>query len=163
RTAQRRRVAEHFHFTKTNAQSTQREMRRAGGFRFLPFPQLSWFALMKRRLGTSETLPGAGFLPNSESSNKCIGVVADTAACRQLFQFFHVASAEHHFVRFDRSDQALDHVSDVASPFFLPMLLEAANPDVVLEGGLLVRQVAQLHRLDNAIHDQGGPKTGPEP
>src|SRR5437773_1794521 len=42
------------------------------------------------------------------------------------------------------------------------MLLQSANPDVVLKGGLLVRQVPQLHWLDDAIHDQGGPKAGSE-
>src|SRR5438094_6817 len=43
---------------------------------------------------------------------------------------------------------------------FLAILLQSPNPDIVLEGGLLVRQVPQLHRLDDAIHDEGGPKTG---
>src|SRR6266540_2907766 len=105
-------------------------------------------------------LPDAGFLPHANSSQKCIGVVADTATRRQLFQFLHVAAAKHYFVRFDGSNQALHHVSDITPPFFLPMLLEATNPNIVLEGGLFVRQVSQLHRLDDAIHNQGGPKPG---
>src|SRR5207245_9824345 len=45
-------------------------------------------------------------------------------------------------------------------PFFLAILLKSPDADVVLKGGLLVRQVTQLHRLDNAIHDQRRAKTG---
>src|SRR5882672_8063780 len=129
---------------------------------FLPAADLRSFAPIRTPLCTSEILLSAGSLPQAKSSSKCIGVIAGATTRRQLFQFFHVASAKHHVVRFDGSNEALHHVSDITSPFFLPVFFEAANSNVVLKSGLLVRQVAQLHRLDDPIDDQRGAETGPQ-
>ena len=45
--------------------------------------------------------------------------------------------------------------SATCAPFLLAPLLQAALPDVILVGALPVGQVAQLHRLDDAVDDQG--------
>src|SRR6266498_10274 len=103
---------------------------------------------------------GSGFFPQAKSSNKCFVVAAGSTTRRQLLQLPDVASPKHHFVRLDGSNQAFHDVGDIRPPFFLAILFEAPNADVVLKSSLLVRQVPQLHRLDHAIHDQGGSKAG---
>src|SRR2546427_4999767 len=45
---------------------------------------------------------------------------------------------------------------------FRSIFFQPSNPDVILKRGLPVRQVPQFHRLDNAIHNQGGPEAGPQ-
>src|SRR5215831_573461 len=42
------------------------------------------------------------------------------------------------------------------------MLNEPAKPNVVFEGGLPIRQVAQLHWFDDSIHDQSGAEACPQ-
>src|SRR4029450_13215017 len=87
---------------------------------------------------------GNGFLPQAKSSKKCVGIVACAATCRRLFKLPDVASAEHHVVGFGGSNQALHDIGDITPPSFLAMLLQSANPNVILKGGLFVRQVSQL-------------------
>src|SRR5438105_11000247 len=74
----------------------------------------------------------------------------------------NIASTQHHIVRSEGSNQLLNDVSDKASPFFLAVLLQATDADVVLKGGLFVGQVAKLHRLDNSIDDHGGTEDSSE-
>ena len=61
--------------------------------------------------------------PKSESPQERVGVVAHAAAWRQFFQFFGIASPKNHVVRFEGSDQAGDHIRDMAAPFALAVLL----------------------------------------
>src|SRR5438874_3508053 len=74
----------------------------------------------------------------------------------------NIASTQHHLVRPESSNQLLYDVSDKSSPFFLAVLLQATDTDVVLKGGLFVGQVAKLHRLDNSIDNHGGPEASSE-
>src|SRR4030095_11103593 len=101
---------------------------------------------------------GNGFLPQAKSSKKCVGIVACAATCRRLFKLPDVVYAEHHGVGFEGNNPALDDVSDNTPQSFLAMLLQSANPNVILKGGLFVRQVSQLHGLDDAIHNHRGSK-----
>src|SRR5207253_2136218 len=103
---------------------------------------------------------GHRFFPKAKSPNECVGVVDRAATRRQLFQLLDVASTEDDFVRFDRSNQALHDIGHITSPFLLAVLFQSSNPDVIFKGGLLIRQVAQLHWFDDAIDNQGGSKTG---
>ena len=80
----------------------------------------------------------------------------------ELFQLLHVAAAEHHLVRLERRAQALDDVEHRAPPLLLAETLEAADAEVVLVGPLPVRQVAELHRLDDAVDDEGRAEPGAE-
>src|SRR2546425_6283432 len=74
----------------------------------------------------------------------------------------NIASTQHDIVRSEGSNQLLNDVSDKASPFFLAVLLQATDADVVLKGGLFVGQVAKLHWLDNSIDNHGGTKASSE-
>ena len=109
---------------------------------------------------------GSGFpfcvslLPQPKPSEERIGVVAGPATGRELFQFLHVASAQNDVVGFEGGDQAAHHVRDIAPPFLLALLLQSPNAHVILVGALLVRQMAQFHRLDDAIHNHGGTEAG---
>ena len=74
----------------------------------------------------------------------------------------NIASTQHHIVRSEGSNQLLNDVSDKSSPFFLAVLLQATDADVVLKGGLFVGQVAKLHWLDNSFDNHGGTKASSE-
>ena len=100
--------------------------------------------------------------PQAKSTKKCVSIISCAATCGQFFKLPDVTSAEHHVVGFEGRNQALHGISDIIPPFFLAMLLQSANSNVVLKGALLVRQVSQLHRLDDAIHNHRGPKASPQ-
>src|SRR5208282_2739066 len=96
-----------------------------------------------------------GTFPQANSSKKRVVVVAGATTRRELFQFLNVASAQHHFARFDGCNQTFHDIGHMMPPFFLAIFLQSPNPDVVFKGGLLVRQVPQFHRLDDTVHDKG--------
>src|SRR5262245_25902528 len=99
------------------------------------------------------------FLPKPKPSQERIGVVARTAMPRQLFQFLHVPSPQDHIIGFEGSDQEGDHVRYIFAPLLFAVLIESANAHVVLIGALLIRQMAQLHRLNDAVQNHGGTQT----
>src|SRR5262249_60406099 len=74
-----------------------------------------------------------------------------------------VAAAEDDVLRLERGDEACDDVLDVTPPLRQPMSFQSVQSDVRLERFVPVRQVAQLHRLHDAVDDHGGAETGPEP
>ena len=75
---------------------------------------------------------------------------------------FDISAPKNHVIGFEGSDQARNNISNIAPPFSLPMLLEAAYADIVLEDAILVREMAEFHGLDNAIHNQGRSEPGPQ-
>jgi hypothetical protein len=101
-------------------------------------------------------------VPQREPSAERIGVVAGAATGRELFQFPHVASSENDVVGFEGGDEAGHHVSDALAPFLLAQPLQSLDPDMILVGGPLVRKVAELHGLDDAIHNHAGTEAGSE-
>ncbi len=56
-----------------------------------------------------------------------------------------------------------NHVGHVAPPLLLAEALQPADADVVFVGFLAVREVAQLHRLDDPVDDHRGTQPGAEP
>src|SRR5262249_57636352 len=85
------------------------------------------------------------------------------AAWRQRIELVDVAAAEDDVLRLQRGDEASDDVLDVTPPLRQPMSFQSVQSDVRLERFVPVRQVAQLHRLHDAVDDHGGAETGPEP
>ena len=75
----------------------------------------------------------------------------------------NVAAAQHHVVGLKGGDQAFHNVSDITPPLLLAVLFQSSNANVVFEGGLLIGQVSQFHRLNSPIHDHRGPKACPQP
>ena len=99
-------------------------------------------------------------LPKPESSDKSVGVIASTAAQRQLLQLFHVAPAEDHVVGFQRCDEVGYNVRDMPLPPLYAPAVQASLPDKVFIGVLFVRQTAEFHRLDDAVHDHRRSQAG---
>src|SRR5262245_9476889 len=91
------------------------------------------------------------FIPEPKPSQERIGVVARPAMGRQLFQFLHVTSPQDHVVGFEGGDQEGYYVRHILAPLLLAQPIQSANAHVILIGALLVRQMAQLHRLGDAV------------
>src|SRR5262245_9503761 len=106
---------------------------------------------------------GRRSLPEAKASEKGVCVVAGAAAWRQRIELVDVAAAEDDVLRLERGDEASDDVLDVTPPLRQPMSFQSVQSDVRLERFVPVRQVAQLHRLHDAVDDHGGAETGPEP
>src|SRR5262249_54251066 len=102
-------------------------------------------------------------LPQAETSGEGIYVVAGAAARRQRLELVNVAAPEDDVLWLERGDEASDDVLDVVAPLSEPMRLQPVQSDVLLERAVPVRQVAELHRLDNALDDHGGAQAGAEP
>lgn len=49
-----------------------------------------------------------------------------------FFNFLNVATSNHHIIGFDGSDEVRDHIPHIAPPLFLPVLLQASQPDIIL-------------------------------
>ena len=71
-----------------------------------------------------------------------------------------VAAAENYVVGFKGGNQSFHHIRDVLPPFLLAKLLQTANPDIILERRFFVRQMAQFHRFEDAVHNHGGTEAG---
>jgi len=102
-------------------------------------------------------------VPQPEPAEEGVGVVAPPRARREGLQELGVPAAHHHVVGLQRRLQALRDVRHVAAPPLLAEALEAAPSHVVLVGAALpVRQVRELHRLEDAIDDHRRSETGAE-
>src|SRR5260370_34103806 len=99
----------------------------------------------------------SGVPPKSKPSNKGVGVVDGAAVRRQLLQLLYVAPAKDHVLGFKRGDEIGYNVRDMASPTAYAHAVQPSLPDVVFIGVIFVRQMAEFHRLDDAIHDHRGP------
>jgi len=94
-------------------------------------------------------------LPEFESSHKSIGVVSHSATRRDFFQLLNIASAQNHVVRFKSGDHPSHYLFHMASPLFLAVFFQSGESYVSFVRSLFVRQVAELHRLYDAIYDKG--------
>src|SRR5215831_13113649 len=103
------------------------------------------------------------FVPESKSPQECVGIVAGTAAGRQSFYFLDVAAAQNHFSGFERRFQSFHHIGNVALPFPLPVFLESVTTDIVLVRPVPIRQMANFHRLDDAVVNQRAAEPCSEP
>jgi len=92
--------------------------------------------------------------PQSKSSAESIGIISGSAVWRQLFQFFDIASSQNYIIGFKSGDQARHYIRHVTPPLFLASFFECLTPHVVLVRALFVREMAQFHWLQNAIHNQ---------
>src|SRR5580700_8693579 len=126
--------------------------------RFLPFFSLS----TRTRFCAGRMSPIRGFIPEAESSEEGVGVVALSATWREFFQFLGVTAPNNHVVGVEGVDQSGHSECHVVAPFLLSQSLQAAEADVVFECPLLVRQVAQFHRYDDALNNERGTKAGPQ-
>src|SRR5229473_4230017 len=102
-------------------------------------------------------------LPQPESSEKSIGVVAGAAVRRQLLQLLYVAPAKDHFLGFKCGDEIGYNVRDMASPAAYAHAVQPSLPDVVFIGVIFVRQMAEFHRLDDPSTIIVDPRPVPSP
>src|SRR5277367_2537467 len=101
----------------------------------------------------------SGFLPEAKPSEKRVGIIARAAAGWKDFQSFDISTTKHHLVGLDGRSQSLNDIDHITPPFRFAVLFQSTNADVILESGILVRQVAQLHWLHQATHDKGRTKS----
>ena len=99
-------------------------------------------------------------LPQAKASERCVRIVPGPATRRQRVQLVNIAAPENDVLGLERRHQTTDHVLDIALPSSEPVLLQCVQPDVLLEGSRPVGQVAQLHRLHDAVDDQGRAQAG---
>ena len=76
-----------------------------------------------------------------------------------MFQFLDIASSQNHIVWFEGSYQACRHIRHIAPPLFLASFFECCAAHVVLVRGRLVREVAEFHWFQDAVHNQGRTET----
>ena len=86
----------------------------------------------------SSPLLVAGRVPEAESTEEGVGIVAQTAVARKLLQFFGVATAEHDFIRFQRGHQTPHDVGYITAPFLFSAFFQTAYPNIVLVSCLLI-------------------------
>ena len=98
--------------------------------------------------------------PQLKSATKGVGVIARSTMRRQSFELLHIAPAEHGFVGLQRRDETRHNVGDVAPPPLLAVAHQSRPAHIILVGALLVRQMAKLHRLNDAVDDDGRSKPG---
>src|SRR3989442_2350724 len=106
---------------------------------------------------------GGDAVPEAEAAEERVGVVAEPAAGREPPELRRIPATNDDVVRIERRPQALRHVEHALAPARLAMTLEPPDADVVLEAvALLVRQVGEFHRLEDAVDDERGPEAGAE-
>src|SRR5229473_1430694 len=99
------------------------------------------------------------FLPHAEAAEEGIFIAAQPGAGRQLLQFLAVSPAQDDVIGFQSSTQLLRNFRNLQTPFFLPQSLEAAQAEIVfVRFPFFVREVCQLHRLQDSIHDHRRPE-----
>src|SRR5690349_12500220 len=102
-------------------------------------------------------------LPEAKASEERELVVAPAGVRRQLRQVLDSAAPDDDVVGLHRGGEAVDDLEHALLPLGVTDLLQRALLDVVLEGLVLVRQVAELERLDHAVGDQRRAEAGAEP
>src|SRR5580692_5213566 len=83
--------------------------------RFLPFCSVS----TRTRFCAGRMSPIRGFIPEAESSEEGVGVLALSATRRELFQLLGVAAPNNHVVGVKGVDQAGHSECNVVAPFLL--------------------------------------------
>jgi hypothetical protein len=107
--------------------------------------------------------PHRALLPQPEAALEGVAVGAAADFSRQFVDLVGVAAAEHDVIGLQRGEQALEHVIDLALPFFPAEALERGGADALLEGlAMAVRQMRQLHRLQHAVGDHRRTEAGAE-
>ena len=99
-------------------------------------------------------------LPKPESAQKSVGVVAGAAALRQFLQLSHVAPAQDHVVGFKRRDKTGHDIGDMFLPLVDAPAVQTSLSDKMFIGRTLVRQMAELHWLDDAVYDHRRSQAG---
>ena len=125
------------------------------------YPRLFIFiALWSRTTPCAGLSPVARFLPEAKASEEGVGILANSATGRHLFQFLDVASPKDHVVRMESIDKSGHAVRHMASPFPLPESLQSPQPNVIFVGPILVREVPEPHGHQNApLNNKGGTET----
>lgn len=115
----------------------------------------------ERRLSGAWRTPN-GALPDAEAAGEGVAVCSPARARRECAQARRVAAAQYDVVGLEGRSQMRDRFCDQLFPALAAELDTAPFAEVVLECALLERQVAELHRLDDAVGDQRRSESGTE-
>src|SRR4051794_39349026 len=105
---------------------------------------------------------GKCVVPKAKTADKRVGIFPGTTTGGQFFQSLDVPAPENHVVWLKSCDESLNHVPDVFSPFASSILLQTAKSHVILVRGFSIWEMAELHRRDRSIGNEGGPETRAE-
>src|SRR6185437_11558307 len=103
-------------------------------------------------------------LPQSHAPDKGVEVIAPASARGQALELAYIASAQDDVLGLQHGAQLLDHLGHHLAPLLRTEAAVTALPHVLLvRTPMLVGHVADLHRLDDSVHDQRHSQPGPEP
>src|SRR3974377_1973563 len=94
--------------------------------------------------------------PQAEATEKSVSIFARPPPRRQAVKFLDVAASDHRVIGSQRRPETFDDVGHMTSPFLLAVALQAVAADIIFVGPFLVRQMADLHRLQQTLYDQRG-------
>src|SRR5271157_2211254 len=117
-------------------------------------------ALLRTRRFADCRGPAAGLLPKAESAEKGIGIVSQTTVRWKLFQLFGIAAAKNDIIGLQGGGQTLHDFGNFTAPFLFSTFLETAQPNIVLIGGFLIREMAKFHGLNDSVNNQSRAKAG---
>ena len=92
-------------------------------------------------------------VPYTEAAEECIGIVAGAASSRHLLQLHEISVTYDDILGFSCRDQSFDHILNKSARTLLTDAVETPLANIIFVCALLVGQVADFHRLDNAVHD----------
>jgi len=93
--------------------------------------------------------------PKAKSALECVEIVSQARAGRKFREQSGITSPEHNIVSLHRILELLDDLIYLTAPFPFPLPVQAGLPQIIFIGpAILIRQVAQFHRLQRIINDQ---------
>src|SRR5262249_13208327 len=114
------------------------------------------------RPGRSSSPPGA--VPEAEATEEGVRVVAEPGSRWELLELRGASTADHDLVRLERGTERRDDVQPGLPPALPAVALEPPDADIILERvPFLVREVSELHRLEDAVNDERRAEAGSEP
>src|SRR5579863_3277316 len=113
--------------------------------------------------GPRSAMPAPRRAPQLEAAEESVLVVAEPDVFRELLELAGIAAADHHIVRLERGHQPFDHLRHLVAPLLRSEALQSRGANIVLvRPAALEREVAELHRLEDAVDDHGRAEAGAE-
>src|SRR3984957_1041405 len=101
-------------------------------------------------------------IPHTEAADEGIIVVAGPAPPWKLVQVGEISTSDDNILRFRFRDHPIDHILHKLAPMLLSEMFQTSLAHVIFECTLLVREVPELHGLNNAVHDHRRAKSRPQ-
>src|ERR1019366_7025815 len=94
--------------------------------------------------------------PQAVAADEGISVCTQTSFRRQCLDFLYISASQHDVVGVQCGFEFLHDSSNVPAPFLFSHALKTSQSQVIFVCfSLLVREMCQFHRFDDAIHNHG--------